>query len=81
MYEEDLQELGRKRARRDELRQKLADSCNNRKAAKERGDEKTIANERIRAAYLTTFITRLNDEIFQLEKSLGVDPEEVGASE
>ena len=71
MYEEDLQELGRKRARRDELRQKLADSCNNRKAAK----------ERIRAAYLTTFITRLNDEIFQLEKNLGVDPEEVGASE
>lgn len=81
MYEEDLQELGRKRARRDELRQKLDDSCNNRKAAKERGDEKTIANERIRAAYLTTFITRLNDEIFQLEKNLGVDPEEVGASE
>ena len=81
MYEEDLQELERKRARREEMRQKLADSCNCRKAAKERGDEKTICRERIRAAYLTTFITRLNDEIFQLEKNLGVDPEDMGASE
>ena len=80
MYREDMTELQRKIARREELKERLADSCNRRKAAKERGDEKAIARERIRMAYCTTFITRLNDEIFALSKALGVDPEEVGAS-
>lgn len=81
MYEVDMQALMHLRTRREELRQKLADSCNRRKAAKERGDEKQICRERIKATYLTTFITRLNDEIFSMEKKLGVDPEDMGTSE
>ena len=81
MYQEDMRELERLIARRREMRAKLADSCDRRKAAKERGDEKTIMRERIKAAYCTNFITRLNDEIFALGKALGVDPEELGAAE
>ena len=78
MYEVDMRALEHLKERRRMLRTKLAESCNNRKAAKERGDEKTISRERIRAAYLTTFITRLNDEIFAMSRALGVDPEGVG---
>lgn len=81
MYIEDCRELKHLRERREELKIKLADSCDARKAAKERGDERTIGRERIRAAYLTTFITRLNDEIFAMSRALGVDPEELGAAE
>ena len=78
MYEEDMRALAHLRERRKELKEKLADSCNRRKAAKERGDEKAICRERIKATFLTTFITRLNDEIFWMEKKLGVDPEGMG---
>lgn len=78
MYEEDMRALDHLKERRKELRQRLADSCNRRKAAKERGDEKAITRERTNAALLTTYITRLNDEIFSMEKKLGVDPEGVG---
>lgn len=81
MYIEDCRELKHLRKRREELKIKLADSCNARKAAKERGDEKTISRERKRAAYLAAFITRLNDEIFALEKAVGAEPEDMGTSE
>lgn len=64
-----MNELEHLKARREEFRQKLADSCNRRKEAKEQGNEKAIARERVMAAYLTTFITRLNDEIFALEQN------------
>ena len=80
MYEEDLKELERKRARRYELKEKLADSCNARKEAKERGDEKTVLRERIRESQILTFINRINGEIAELEKVLGVEPEGMGAA-
>ena len=81
MYEEDLMELERKIARREELRGKMAESCNARKEAKERGDERTIMRERIRESQMITFINRLNEEIHALGKALGVDPEDMGAAE
>lgn len=81
MYEEDMMELMRKIARREELKTKLDDSCNARKAAKERGDEKTIMRERIRESQLMTFIQRMNEEIHSLSTALGVDAEGMGASE
>ena len=81
MYEEDLKELERKIARREELRGKMAESCNARKEAKERGDERTIMRERIRESQMITFINRLNEEIHALGKALGVDPEDMGAAE
>lgn len=80
MYEENLMELERKRARRYELKKKLADSCNARKEAKERGDEKTVLRERIRESQILTFINRINGEIAELEKVLGVEPEGIGAA-
>lgn len=81
MYEEDMMELKHKIARREELREKMAESCNARKEAKERGDERTIMRERIRESQMITFINRLNEEIHALGKALGVDPEDMGAAE
>ena len=81
MYAEDMMELRHKIARREELRTKLADSCNARKEAKERGDEKAIMRERIRESQMMTFIQRLNEEIHEQCRALRVTEEEMGASE
>lgn len=61
---DDIKELGRKKARREAMKRMLADSINRRKAAQEAGDERMVMHERIQEAQLTTFITRINDEIF-----------------
>lgn len=79
MYEADMQALAHLRERRRELDEKLAASIDRRTDAKERGDEKTVTRERANIALLTTYITRCNQDIFSMERKLGVDPEGLGA--
>lgn len=78
---DEVKDLSRKKARREAMKRMLSASINRRKAAQEAGDERMVMHERIQEAQLTTFITRINDEIFELGKKLGVDPDTGEVSE
>lgn len=65
-------ELKRKKVRKQAMETMLADSINRMRAARDADDDRAVTAERIKISQITTFMTRISDEIYELEKKLGI---------
>lgn len=65
-------ELKRKKVRKQAMETMLADSINRMREARDADDDRAVTAERIKISQITTFMTRISDEIYELEKKLGI---------